>query len=185
MQARAQKGRRNPRSGVTLIEMLVALAIFSLVGIAGFALLSQSLKSRGVAEVRLQRLSDIERAIFVIKQDFLGAAWVEANTLQGSGIRRFVVRPSALVYFLQNDTLYRGDENSSNTQPLLTGVVALEVRTVPNGLSVAEMSAEDTKAEMDVNKGFQVTLEIDGVGRVEVVSPSVSLVPPEEEITFQ
>ncbi|QFT58116.1 Type II secretion system protein J precursor [Sulfitobacter sp. THAF37] len=62
--------RPAPRdAGITLIEMLVALAIFALVGLASFTTLDTILKVRDRTDNRLERLAQIDRALVVFSRD--------------------------------------------------------------------------------------------------------------------
>lgn len=70
---------RDPAAGVTLIEMMIALALFALIGSAGFAMLDQVLRSQRNSEGRLERLSEQQRAMHVILADF---AMAEPRSLQ-------------------------------------------------------------------------------------------------------
>ena len=64
------KGRiARGRNGFTLIEVIIALSLFALIGVAGFSMLSGELQTQERTDGRLQRLSDIQRAVFVISAD--------------------------------------------------------------------------------------------------------------------
>ena len=64
------KGRiARGRNGFTLIEVIIALSLFALIGVAGFSMLSGVLQTQERTDGRLQRLSDIQRAVFVISAD--------------------------------------------------------------------------------------------------------------------
>lgn len=180
MAGEPQRKRRNPKSGVTLIEMLAALVIFSLIGIAGFSLLDQALRSRGLAEERLDRLGEVERTLFIFKQDLLGAFSAYAETDDETGLQRFMLQPSGVFFTLQDGTLFRGHDASNSTQAIATRVNSLEILAFPSGRPASQISLEDAEDTWAGNLGFQVVLEFDGVGTVEVVSPNTRPVPPEE-----
>ena len=67
------KRGRDPAAGVTLIEMVVALAIFALIGGAGYSMLDQVLRTDARTTGRLERLGDLQRALFLVGQDFAQA----------------------------------------------------------------------------------------------------------------
>jgi general secretion pathway protein J len=64
---------RDPAAGVTLIEMVVALAIFALIGGAGYSMLDQVLRTEARTSGRLDRLGELQRALFLVGQDFAQA----------------------------------------------------------------------------------------------------------------
>jgi len=53
---------RDQEAGVTLIEMLVALSLFALVGIASFTTLDTILRVRERTDGRLEHLAQLDRA---------------------------------------------------------------------------------------------------------------------------
>lgn len=72
---------RDPACGVTLVEMLVALALFALIGTAGFTTLDTVLRVHRGTEDRLERLASLDLALQLFDQDVTHA---EASDLQGS-----------------------------------------------------------------------------------------------------
>ena len=64
--------RANER-GFTMVEMLVALAIFSMISVAGVALLQSAASSQLVVKERLSDLSESARAIAVMESDLAQA----------------------------------------------------------------------------------------------------------------
>ena len=59
--------------GFTMVEMLVALAIFSMISVAGVALLQSAASSQLVVKGRLSELSETARAIAVTESDLAQA----------------------------------------------------------------------------------------------------------------
>lgn len=64
---------RDPQTGMTLAEVLVALAVFAVIGTASFALLDQTLRSQRLSEARLARLEDLQRMMRVVTLDTMQA----------------------------------------------------------------------------------------------------------------
>lgn len=56
-------------AGFTLIELMISLALFALIAVAGLALVDSVLGVRGRTEVRMDRLADMQRMMFVLASD--------------------------------------------------------------------------------------------------------------------
>jgi general secretion pathway protein J len=61
-------------AGFTLIEVVVALALFAIIALAGVALVNTVLDVRQRTAGRLDRLGDLQRAMVVISRDFTEVA---------------------------------------------------------------------------------------------------------------
>jgi len=61
------------RRGFTLIEVMVAMAIFALIGIVSAALLNRILDARGLSDERAERLGGLQRAVLRLERDLLQA----------------------------------------------------------------------------------------------------------------
>ena len=55
--------------GFTLIELIVSLALFGLIAVAGLALVENVLGVQAQTDGRLERLGDLQRAMFVLTSD--------------------------------------------------------------------------------------------------------------------
>ena len=64
---------RDQEAGVTLIEMLVALSLFALVGIASFTTLDTILRVRERTDGRLEHLAQLDRALLIFGRDIVQA----------------------------------------------------------------------------------------------------------------
>jgi general secretion pathway protein J len=64
---------RTPTAGLTLVEVLVALAVFAVIGSAAFALLDQTLRSQRLADARLERLVQEQRTMRILALDTMQA----------------------------------------------------------------------------------------------------------------
>ena len=62
---------RKTQLGFTLVEIMVALVIFSVIGLISARLLSQSLESQNALQSRGERLAEIHRALRVVQRDML------------------------------------------------------------------------------------------------------------------
>jgi len=56
-------------AGFTLIEVMVSLALFALIAVAGMTLLDGIIGVQSRTEGRLDRLADMQRAMFVVSSD--------------------------------------------------------------------------------------------------------------------
>ena len=56
-------------SGFTLLELIISLGLFALIAVAGLGLLDSVLNVQGRTEARLNRLADLQRAMFVVQSD--------------------------------------------------------------------------------------------------------------------
>lgn len=63
--------RRAGDSGVSLIEVLVSLSIFAIIGVAGLAVLNTVSRTGERTDARLERLSDIDRSFLILRRDLM------------------------------------------------------------------------------------------------------------------
>lgn len=124
---------RDAEAGVTLVEMLVALAIFALVGLASFAVLDAVIRTRDRTEGRLERVAEIDRALFLFGRDLLQGD-AGATTL-ADGVLAFGLRgaggPAVMSYTFVDGVLERrvgGPDGSGPRQRLLPGLAAARFR---------------------------------------------------------
>ena len=117
---------RQRRNGFTLVEVIVALGLFALIGVAGFSMLSGVLQTQEGAEGRLRRMSEIQRAVFVVNADLEQLSGqidgVETGlTFQKSDLAG---RPVVVRYDLSGDRLLRtvSGPTGERTQAILAGV---------------------------------------------------------------
>jgi len=109
---------RDGAAGFTLIEVLVSLALFALIGGAGVSVLDQVLRTQSRTETQLDALAAMQRALLLITLDFSqGEAVVASDAVQ-------VGRGAVTVgYGMQDGVLVRtlGDVQ----QPVLAGVTGV------------------------------------------------------------
>lgn len=60
--------------GFTLLEIMIAMAIFTLIGLASTAILTEMIDSNEISERRFERLQELQRAMLIIERDILQAA---------------------------------------------------------------------------------------------------------------
>ena len=66
--------RRKSLKGFTLIEVLIAVAIFAMISLASFSIFNGVLKSDEASQQHSKRLNEVQRAWLLIERDFLQLA---------------------------------------------------------------------------------------------------------------
>lgn len=126
--------QRNSQAGLTLIEVLVALALFSLVGLAGFSMLDTILRVQSGTEGRLERLAAIDRALVLFVRDVQesdpAAVKQDKDTL---ALLRVGTGPVS--YQMRSGLFIRSLPRSGFEQTLIDDVQAMQVRSLAsNGI---------------------------------------------------
>ncbi len=118
---------RSSQAGVTLVEVLVAMALFAMIGLAGFSMLDAVLRVQAGTDARLERLADIDRALIIISRDLQQKD--AGPILAGDGKLSFSLHSGdKLEYRVEADNLLRSAPRRNIEQRLLDQVSALEVR---------------------------------------------------------
>jgi general secretion pathway protein J len=95
-------------AGFTLVEMIVALALFALISLAAFALVETVLSVQRRTDRRLDRIAELDRALYLVGADFGSIS--DGPFLMGEsvGLRRNAAGGQVLVgYAMLGDTLMR------------------------------------------------------------------------------
>jgi general secretion pathway protein J len=77
MQVNASPSHRNKKTkqkGFTLLEVLVAISIFSVVSLAGFTIFDTVLRGDENSKIRSERQNELQRAFLLMERDFLQIA---------------------------------------------------------------------------------------------------------------
>lgn len=117
----------------------MALAIFALIGVAGFSMLDQVLRTQRLTDGRLERLGELQRAMHLITLDFSQARGASLTLQTQSGGSEIAFRRNAteaaggsvsLRYGIKDGTLMRAVSVGSGPpiaeQPLLRDVAAVD-----------------------------------------------------------
>lgn len=127
---------RDPQAGLTLVEMLVALALFALVGLASFAMLDTVIRVRDQTEGRLETVAAIDRALLLFSQDLAQSRTADRTLADGQlGFRAMMPQGSAAMrYHLQDGVLLRSLDREDTAvaldQRVLGGVLTAEWRVL-------------------------------------------------------
>lgn len=112
---------RDGAAGFTLIEVLVALALFALIGGAGVSVLDQVLRTQSRTEGQLDRLAAMQRAMHLVTLDFSQAA--TASVVAQEGVLQ-VGRGGLTVGYAVRDGVFVRNV-AAVQQPVLPGVEAV------------------------------------------------------------
>ncbi len=133
----ARAGEQAPReAGFTLIELMISLALFGLIALAGLALVDGVLRVQAGTAGRLERLADVQRAMFVMTSDL---EQIAPGPVAGGGAALSFNRPLAAVgglpvpirYGLAGGVFGRAvavPDAGGGTQAVLDGVASLRFR---------------------------------------------------------
>ncbi|URW74577.1 prepilin-type N-terminal cleavage/methylation domain-containing protein [Sphingomonas donggukensis] len=127
-----------PDAGFTLIELLISLLLFALIAVAGIALVDSVLGVEGRTGARLDRLTDLQRAMLVVSGD---VEQVSAGDITGGGASLTFRRsapgvggpPVTVRYGLDRGVLVR--DAGSGTQAVLRDVAGVRWRFYEGGWS--------------------------------------------------
>ena len=115
--------------GFTLIEIIIALSLFALVSMGGLALVDSIIRIEERTAGRLERLGQLQRAMFVLTRDLEQVAGGSLEPVNG-GIQ-FQRAASSLedvdqniAYLLRGDSLFRVVGGANGTSQLLVDGVS-------------------------------------------------------------
>ncbi|OWU84699.1 hypothetical protein ATO6_10125 [Oceanicola sp. 22II-s10i] len=156
---------RGSDSGLTLVEVLVALAIFAVIGLAGMSILDTVVRVNRGTEDRLERLAEIDRALLVVGRDMLQAEPVGVG-LNGASLTLMQSGgdgPRPLRYALEDGALIRAlpGREGEVIQQLLDNVSDLSWRAMDQGRGWRDTWATDDPAPI----ATELTLTLPLTGR--------------------
>lgn len=123
---------RGPEAGVTLVEMLVALALFALVGLASFATLDAVVRTRERTEGRLEAVAALDRALILFGRDLAQSDPLSQRIAEGVLSFGLVATggPAEMSYVLTGGALARRAGDDGLDQRLVDGVADLGWRAL-------------------------------------------------------
>jgi general secretion pathway protein J len=89
----------NKTLGFTLVEILVALLVFAVVGLLSARLLSQSIDNQNNLQDRGQRLAEIHRAMRVLQRDIVQLSRRKIRDAQGEELPALIVSDQGAIEF--------------------------------------------------------------------------------------
>lgn len=164
--------QRHPQSGMTLIEVLVSLAIFAVIGVAGMTVLNTVVRTGDRTEGRLERLAEIDRAFLVIRRDL---AQVDSSSTRlsenGLEFKRNGDSGSLTISYMLDDSILirqvRLDARDPVDQEVLSGVAAMEWRL----MTVQRQWTDAWPMELNENLGLKAAELMLDVWREDRASP--------------
>lgn len=137
---------RHSTAGMTLVEVLVALAVFAIIGVAAFSMLDQTLRSERIADARLVRLADEQRLMQVVTLDTMqmisgslardatGISFLRRGAATPDGVEGLAVRYEVSATDLIREIGAPGAEPAR--QVLLTGLQGASWQGVQGGATL-------------------------------------------------
>ncbi|WP_439150286.1 prepilin-type N-terminal cleavage/methylation domain-containing protein [Sulfitobacter sp.] len=149
-----QKAHRDAQAGLTLVEVLVALALFSLIGLAGFTMLDNILRAQSGTQGRLERLGQIDRALVVFSRDLQES---DSGSVRHdeTGITMNRTGTGLLSYQVPLGVLLRSLSRRDFDQQMIDGVNSIRLRS----LDSAGMWHDSWPVEQTQSLGLPPTLK--------------------------
>jgi len=132
--------------GFTLIELMISMGLFALIAVAGLALVDGIIKVQGRTEKRMDRLADLQRAMFVLSSDI---DQISFGAVSGGGEKLNFTRAAPgfggpavpLQYSVANGNLVRG--SGAMVQTVVGGVANVRWRFFDGGAWLDRWPARD------------------------------------------
>ena len=170
---------RDRMAGVTLVEMLVALSLFAMVGLAAFTTLDTILRVRAQTDGRLEHLARLDRTLMIYGRDLIEAN-PQAITLE-EGVLSATLQDGRTLrrYLLSEGTLQR-QSGRPNADPDLTQTLVEEVETLTFRVLDGEGIWHDIwpdPASDGAASAVDLTLEVAGARTLRRLVPLSQAVP--------
>tara|TARA_R110000796_G_scaffold49077_5_gene117466 strand:- start:995 stop:1525 length:531 start_codon:yes stop_codon:yes gene_type:complete len=124
-----RQAHRDAEAGLTLVEVLVALALFSLIGLSGFTMLDNILRVQSGTQGRLERLGQIDRALVVFSRDLQesdsGSVRQDEN-----GVTMNRTGTGLLSYQARSNVFLRSLSRRNFDQQMIDGVNSIRLRSL-------------------------------------------------------
>ena len=87
------------RGGFTLVEVLVALAVFAVVGLMSAQLMSRTLANHEILGERSKRLAEVQRAMLILKRDLMQVSSRSVRDLFGDPLPPVMIGADGMMEF--------------------------------------------------------------------------------------
>ena len=152
-----------PPRGFTLLELLVSIAIFSVLSAMSYPLLTKSIEFYSIAKEKNDGLSDLQRALYLMEQDIMQANYHGIRDPYGSSDAGFTFASERLSftrsgwqnpeqharsnvqrvqYFIESDTLWRSFSTHPNAADSYSGHYKQELLKNVRAFQVEGISSE-------------------------------------------
>ena len=171
--------QRDRMAGVTLVEMLVALSLFAMVGLAAFTTLDTILRVRAQTDGRLEHLARLDRALMIFGRDMIEAD-PQAFTLEEGVLSATLQDGRTLRRYLRSEGALHRQSGTPNAEPGLTQTLMEEVDTLTLRVLDNERTWHDIwpdPASDGAASAVDMTLEIAGAGTLRRLVPLSQMVP--------
>ena len=102
------------RRGFTLIEVLVALAVFAVVGLMSAQLMSRTLANHEVLDERSARVAEVQRAMLILKRDVMQISGRSVRDMLGDPLAPVMIGADGMMEFSR--TGWRNPLNSPRAE---------------------------------------------------------------------
>lgn len=123
---------RAPEAGLTLVEILVSLSIFSVIGLASLGLIQSLARTDTQLAIRTDGIAEADRALAILETSLLNA---EPESIKIDPIALTVSAGPALRYFFEGNAFRReiSDGRGAMTQTLSKAMPAGSWQISPDG----------------------------------------------------
>ena len=168
---------RDRAAGLTLVEMLVALVLFALVGLASFTTLDAIIRTRERTEGRLELIARYDRALLLFGRDALQAD-PAGLTLAAEALTLTRTDGTTLTWTLAEGRLDRQIRRptASLDQALLENVAGLQFRGLDDQGSWVDSWPPETEAGTTL-RGVEMILDLGEAGRLARLAELAAPVP--------
>ena len=111
-----ERNNKNPRSGFTLIEVLIAIIIMTVIAVISTNILQSSLSSREFTNQSLERIKKINLASNLVRRDFRQSVNVPMKDLYGQPLKATFLSPEGSKRIIFTVLVNRYSEETSGVR---------------------------------------------------------------------